>query len=240
MATGLITGADTGLGFELTKMGLLKGNCMIAIVLNASGGNITGLQSQYPHKLTVIAADITDEGAIRNAAAGISEKFEAIDFIVNNAGVLFGSKYDKLDEIVDLDVAKFRKTLDVNVTGMAIVLKYFMPYLYHSSAPVIINITSEAGYLGSGGYNYLSYSVSKYAANMYTQKIRNYLHDVRPELGVRIFMMHPGRMQTVMGAENAKISPAESAEGIYQVIEGAIDPKLDIPFINYKGEAMPH
>lgn len=75
---------------------------------------------------------------------------------------------------------------------------------------------------------------------MYTQKIRNYLHDVRPELGVRIFMMHPGRMQTVMGAENAQISPSESAEGIYKVIEGEIDPKLDIPFINYKGETMPH
>jgi NAD(P)-dependent dehydrogenase (short-subunit alcohol dehydrogenase family) len=240
MATGLITGADTGLGFELTKMGLLKGNRMIAIVLNASGEQIIGLQSEYPDKLTVIAADITEEEAIKNAAAGISDKFDGIDFIVNNAGVLFGSKYDRIDEIVDLDVAKFRKTLDVNVTGMAIVLKYFMPYLYHSSYPVIINITSEAGYLGSGGYNYLSYSVSKYAANMYTQKIRNYLHDVRPELGVRIFMMHPGRMQTVMGAENAQIAPTESAEGIYKVIEGEIDPKLDIPFINYKGETMPH
>ena len=54
---------------------------------------------------------------------------------------------------------------------------------------------------------------------MYTQKIRNYLHDERPELGVRIFMMHPGRMQTVMGAENAQIPSSESAEGIYKVID---------------------
>lgn len=240
MATGLITGADMGLGFELTKLGLLRGNTMIAIVLHASRENITGLKSQYGDKLTIIAADITDEAAIRDAADRISDKFKQIDFIVNNAGVLFGSKYDKIDEIVDLDVAKFRKTLDVNVTGMAIVLKYFMPYLYKSSCPVIINITSEAAYLGSGGYNYLSYSVSKYAANMYTQKIRNYLHDERPELGVRIFMMHPGRMQTVMGAENAQIPSSESAEGIYKVIEGETDPKLEIPFINYKGEAMLH
>ena len=128
MATGLITGADMGLGFELTKLGLLRGNTMIAIVLHASGENITGLKSQYGDKLTIIAADITDEASIRDAADRISDKFKQIDFIVNNAGVLFGSKYDKIDEIVDLDVAKFRKTLDVNVTGMAIVLKYFMPY----------------------------------------------------------------------------------------------------------------
>ena len=47
MATGLITGADMGLGFELTKLGLLRGNTMIAIVLHASGENITGLKSQY-------------------------------------------------------------------------------------------------------------------------------------------------------------------------------------------------
>lgn len=238
--TGMITGTDIGLGLELTKLGLEKGCRMIAVVLDWNGENIHALQEEYGSALTIVGADITDEATVKNAADRLAGQFDCIDFIVNNAGVLFGSKFDKIDEIVDLDVAKFRRTLDVNVTGMAIVLKYFMPYVYKSKSPVVINVTSEAGYLGAGGYNYLSYSVSKYAANMYSQKIHNYLCDVRPELGVRLFMMHPGRMQTVMGAENAQIPPRESAEGIFKVIEGEIDPKLDIPFINYKGEAMPH
>ncbi|MDR1766097.1 MAG: SDR family NAD(P)-dependent oxidoreductase [Lachnospiraceae bacterium] len=237
---GCVTGADMGLGWELTKLGLEKGYDMVALVLREDGEKICGLSAAYPGKLTILGVDVTDEGAVEGAAATVAQKFPCVDFIVNNAGVLFGSKYDKIDEIVDLDVAKFRRTLDVNVTGMAIVLKYFMPLIYKSASPVVVNITSEAGYLASGGHNYLSYSVSKYAANMYSQKILNYLRSERPDLHVRLFMMHPGRMQTVMGAENAQIEPSESARGIYRVIDGEVDPQLDIPFINYKGEAMPH
>jgi hypothetical protein len=47
-------------------------------------------------------------------------------------------------------------------------------------------------------------------------------------------------MQTVMGVENAQISPAESAEGIHNLIDKTLDLKLDIPFVNYKGEQMPY
>jgi len=134
----------------------------------------------------------------------------------------------------------FRKTIEVNAVGPAIVLKSFIPYIYLSPEPCIINITSEAGHLEPYGHNYLAYSVSKHAVNMYTQKIRNYLVNTLGRGKIRIFMMHPGRMQTVMGAENAQILPEESALGIYRVIDKTLDPDLDIPFINYKGEQMPY
>jgi NAD(P)-dependent dehydrogenase (short-subunit alcohol dehydrogenase family) len=89
-------------------------------------------------------------------------------------------------------------------------------------------------------YTYLAYGVSKHGANMYTQKIRNFLAS-RPEYeNIRIFMMHPGRMNTVMGAENKQIEPDESANGIFDVIEKRVDPKMEIPFINYRGEPMPY
>lgn len=239
---GLVTGASRGLGFEMVKMGLERGYDMAACWLGYPEDNsdLLGLKDIYPDKLMIIQLDVTKEEQAEAAAKQFSAVYDHLDFIVNNAGVLFESKFDERDQIRDLDIGMLRKTIDVNTVGPAIVLKSFIPFIYKGQNPCIINITSEAGHLEPAGHTYLAYAVSKHAANMYTQKIRNYLVNKYGKERYRIFMMHPGRMQTVMGVENAQISPVESAEGIYRVIDKTVDPQLDIPFINYKGEPMPY
>ena len=239
---GLVTGASQGLGFELIKLGLEKGCQMVAGYLGIEGEDkrLLELKKQYGEQLMIMEMDVTDELAVIRAAELFKEHFDHLDFIVNNAGVLFESKFDTRDPIRELDINMFRKTLEVNTVGPAIVLKEFIPYIYKAAEPCIINITSEAGHLTSSGCVYLAYSVSKHGVNMYTQKIRNYLNETEGRKNIRIFMVHPGRMQTAMGKENAQINTNESAEGIYKIIDKSIDPKLDIPFINYKGEQMPY
>ncbi len=239
---GLVTGASRGLGLELTKIGLERGYDMVACWLGhpEDDTELLELKNKYQQKLMIIQMDVTKEEEAEEAAKKFSAVYDHLDFIVNNAGVLFESKFDKRDQIRELDINMLRKTIEVNTIGPAIVLKAFIPFIYKSQDPCIINITSEAGHLETAGYTYLAYGVSKHAANMYTQKIRNYLVESFGRGKVRIFMMHPGRMQTVMGAENAQISPKVSAEGIYKVIDKTINPDLDIPFINYKGEQMPY
>lgn len=238
----LITGCSRGLGYELAKVGLLHGHTVLAGWLGEPEDPtaLENLFSQYPDNLSIIQMDVTSETSVQAAARFAEEKYGSMDCVVNNAGVLFESKFDARDPITTLDIGMLRKTIEVNTVAHAIVLKYFAPLLYRSTDACIINITSEAGHLDSGGFNYLAYGISKHAANMYSQKIRNYLVRDPEKQHIRLFMMHPGRMNTVMGAENAQIEPMESAYGIYDVIEKRIDPKMDIPFINYKGDPMPY
>lgn len=237
---GLVTGASMGLGLELVKAGLIRGYQMVACCIEFPelGSELAKLTDQYKQQLTILKMDVTREEEVANAAKQFSEIYDCLDFIVNNAGVLFESKFDQSDPIRDLDINLLRKTIEVNTIGPAVVLKYFISYVYKAEEPCIINITSEAGHLSPEGHVYPAYSVSKHAVNMYTQKIRNYLVATDSKAHIRTFMVHPGRMQTVMGAENAEISPAESAEGIHHLIDKTLDPKLDIPFVNYKGEQM--
>lgn len=239
---GLVTGATMGLGFELVRTGLERHYQMVAccIELPETGSELMKLKEQYQDQLMVLKMDVTQEADVMNASLSFAEKFDSLDFIVNNAGVLFESKFDKSDPIRDLDIDMFRKTLEVNTIGPAVVLKHFIPHIYKATEPCIINITSEAGHLSPGGYVYPVYSVSKHAVNMYTQKIRNFVKEDAVKAHIRIFMVHPGRMQTVMGVENAQISPVESAYGIHRLIDKTVDPKLDIPFVNYRGEPMPY
>jgi NAD(P)-dependent dehydrogenase (short-subunit alcohol dehydrogenase family) len=184
--------------------------------------------------------DVADYSSVEAAFAVLSQKFTAIDGIINNAAVLYESKAFTGDPIVDLDLERFYKTMEINTYGPIHVLKKFMPLVYKGDNQCVINITTEGVRMRSEGSHYIAYACSKSAMNMYSQKIRNYLASREDTKRIRLFMVHPGRMFTIMGVENAQIQPSEPACGIWDIIERKIDPVLDIPFINYKGEVMPY
>ena len=240
---GLITGANRGLGLELVRLGLAQGDSILAACRNTDGEQMTELltlKTDYPEFLEILQMDVTKEEEVKEAADKVRKKYGHIDFLINNAGVLFEKMKMPGDCIRDLDIDMLRRNLEVNVVGTALVCKYFIEQLYRSVCPCIMNITSEAAHLSPKGYNYPAYSVSKYAANMYTQKLRNFLEEERKELHMRIYMIHPGRMDTAMGKENAQIHPKEAAEGIYAILSGRKEIlPMEIPFIDYKGRPMP-
>lgn len=234
----LITGANRGLGIELVKEGLKRGHTIIA-TYRSPGEDLPRLKEEYQEKLVMQVMDVEDLNSISSSYDSLSEKFDYIDCIVNNAAVLFETKAFKGDPIVDMDIDMFHKTLEINVHGIVKVMKKFMPLIYKGSDRCIVNITSEGAKLKSEGSHYIAYSVSKIALNSYTQKIRNYLAAREDTRDIRVYMIHPGRMFTIMGVENAQIQPSEPAFGIFDIIERKVKADFDIPFINYKGEQMP-
>lgn len=237
---GFITGASRGLGLELTKLGLASGDTVLA----ASRGQtekereLWQLQAQYPKTMIWLKMDVTDESEVITAAQEAGQKLQKLDYIINNAGVLFESKFDTRDPIQTMDIAMLRKTLEVNTIGPAIVLKHFIPLLYLSDAPSIVNITSEGAALSPNGCRYPAYCISKSALNMYTQKVRNFLAEQEETRKIKVYMVHPGRMDTEMGAENAQISPAVPAKAIYHFIRNRNLPEMEIPFIDYTGKKL--
>lgn len=203
---GLITSANRGLGLELVRLGLAQGDSILAACRNTDGEQMTELltfKTDYPEFLEILQMDVTKEEEVKEAADKVRKKYGHIDFLINKAGVLFEKMKMPGDCIRDLDIDMLRRNLEVNVVGTALVCKYFIEQLYRSVCPCIMDITSEAAHLSPKGYNYPAYSMSKYAANMYTQKLRNFLEEERRELHMRIYMIHPGRMDTAMGKENA-------------------------------------
>ncbi len=235
----LITGANRGLGVELVKDGLQRGHKIIATYRNP-GDELFQLKEVYGEKLYMESMDVSDYDSVKAASERIKLSFDAIDVVVNNAAVLLETKYFKGDPITDMDLDKFSKTFEINTFGPVRVLKEFMPLLYKGKDRCIVNITSEGARLKKEGSHYIAYSGSKIALNMYTQKILNYLQAHDDTKDIRVYMVHPGRMDTVMGVENAEISASIPSKGIWDIIEKKKDISLDIPFINYMGEQMPY
>jgi NAD(P)-dependent dehydrogenase (short-subunit alcohol dehydrogenase family) len=103
----------------------------------------------------------------------------------------------------------------------------------------VVNISSDGAVIKAGGHAYASYSASKSALNGYTQRMRNYLASQPDKADIRIYMIHPGKMNTEMGKElSERIEPSEAAAGIWDIIIRRKDLKDPVPFYDHRGQLI--
>ncbi|ANI37859.1 SDR family NAD(P)-dependent oxidoreductase [Mycolicibacterium vaccae] len=84
--TAVITGANTGLGFETAKALAAKGAQVVIAVRNADKG--ARAAAQITGDVDVQELDLTSLSSIRAAADALKTRFERIDLLINNAGVM--------------------------------------------------------------------------------------------------------------------------------------------------------
>lgn len=159
----LVTGANTGLGFQIvkaicssdTEYEVLVGGRSIQKAEQA----ITSLKEQFPSShLHAIQVDIEDDASIVSAFEYVKTKYGKLDALINNAGefslfknasaILTGQciKGVQLDQQLAAGKMSARemwnKTYDVNVTGTHLLTWTFAPLLLESSDPRLMFIAS--------------------------------------------------------------------------------------------------
>ncbi len=167
--TALVTGANTGIGFEIAKQLLAAGVCVwvAARSLEKSAAAVSALGEGA----RVLQLDVTDPDSVSVAAAHVAE----LDILVNNAGINPGG-----DDIGSASLEQLRGAFETNVFGLVTVTQALLPALQASAHPRIVNVSSGTGSLtwnsgpnpqfdwervkGSG----LAYRTSKTAANAVT------------------------------------------------------------------------
>ncbi|WP_020617266.1 SDR family oxidoreductase [Paenibacillus daejeonensis] len=227
----LITGANRGLGCELTAEALERGHRVIAGVRYPEAGHdrLTALAAEYAGQLEVLQLDVTEEGSIARLAEQLSEAGRTLGGIVNNAAVLLARN----TQIEELDMEDMERTIDINLYGPMRVVKHFLPLLTEPQA-VIANISSEAGSLTNAYPGDYPYGISKAALNMFTQQLQSYLK----ERDVEVLSIHPGWMKTDMGGDKAPGDPRQSARGILDLIERKVVPEGRLRFFDQTGKPM--
>lgn len=176
-----ITGASKGIGLELTKLLLSKGNKVIATSRKASS-----IENQIGKNKNLLAltVDITSDKSVKEAIEKGITLFGNIDVVVNNAGYwTVGS----MEEITDHE---FRESLDVNLFATVNVIRSVMPYLRKQKNGHIINISSVAGYAGYAGSS--SYTASKFAVIGLSESLAQ---EVDP-FNIKVTVVAPGVFRT--------------------------------------------
>lgn len=177
-----ITGASKGMGLEVAKTVLANGDKVIATSRNLKE-QIENM-GEASGNLLPLKVDITNEKEVKSAIEKSIETFGQIDVVLNNAGYyLVGSVEEISDE-------EFRRTIDVNLFGMANVIRQAMPYLRKQQSGHIINISSNMGYIGYA--NTGSYNASKFAVIGLSEALAQ---EVKP-FGIRVTVVAPGMFRT--------------------------------------------
>jgi short-subunit dehydrogenase len=135
--------------------------------------------------------DVADEAAVAAAAQDFLARFGAPDLVIANAGVSVGTRGDEV-----ADVAKLRRVLEVNVTGLAATLAAFAPAMREAGRGTLAGIASVAGFRGLPGAG--AYSASKSAAITWLESLRAELHGS----GVSVVCVCPGYIDTPMTQVN--------------------------------------
>jgi NAD(P)-dependent dehydrogenase (short-subunit alcohol dehydrogenase family) len=91
----IVTGANTGLGFETARMLAGRGASVVLAVRDVAKGREAA--SRIPGDVTVQALDLTSLESVRAAAADLRAAHSRIDLLINNAGVMYTPKQTTAD-----------------------------------------------------------------------------------------------------------------------------------------------
>lgn len=228
----VIIGADKGLGLVLVNKFLSNQHDVVAgHVFPAPPDSLLSIENDAA-RLHLVQTDVTREDVMEKAAAQVSRILGPVDVLICVAGILADS--DRVNDLLHMDMADMRLTMEINAIGSAIMFKHFYPVMRKDGQGIMVSVTSEGGRINNLTSKRPAYGISKIAANKIVAIMRKTVSDVT------IYAMHPGRMNTEMGYADAQIEPQESADSIYDLLTGkkAVSPDAEW-FINYKGEPMP-
>ncbi|KAG9230373.1 hypothetical protein BJ875DRAFT_499202 [Amylocarpus encephaloides] len=234
----LVTGGNSGIGFELVSQLLSKGTYHVFMgsrSLSKGNAALQQLQSQdVPGTVEVLELDMTKDSTIDAAVKTISEAHGHLDILVNNAAIV--STAPSLRE-------QLQEEFDTNATGPAVLTNAFIPLLRKSVlSPRIINISSGAGSINrrlnptSPLFKFpgVNYRASKTALNMITACA---WAEYGPE--VKVFAYDPGFTQSGLSGMNTKENGArsvgESVGPLVDVVEGKRDGEVG-RFLHNTGE----
>lgn len=163
----LITGGASGLGAEISRL-LASKNIDLIITYNTSLDKARSLKKEleeiYNINVFIIKCDISSEEEINNMVSIIKEKFNYVDYLVNNAAVCIDNLYE--DKTKD----NFMKTLEVNLVGTFLVSKLIGNIMYERKSGSIVNLSSTNG-ISKYYPMSLDYDASKAGINSLTHNL---------------------------------------------------------------------
>ncbi len=226
-----ITGSNRGIGLELARQCLQRGDQVFASCRQPdSADGLQQLKSTNPDRLTILQLDVTNQSEVESVAEQVSAEIDHLDILFNNAGVLKSG-----EQFGNLNSDSLLKVLHVNSVGPVMVAQSLLDLLKAGKAGKIVNVTSQLGSISrkrSGGR--YSYDGSKAALNMFS---RTLAFDVIDD-GIITIVIHPGWVRTDMGGRGASIAVEESAAGILNVTEKLT--KKDVGrFLAWDGAEIP-
>ena len=186
----LVTGAGSGIG-EATALKLAGEGAKVAVVGHSrdSAERTARRISDAGGSAFPLAAELADPRQVSTLFDGIAARWPRLDVVVANAGI--NGVWAPLDE---LTVEEWRRTIDVNLNGTFLTMKYALPLLRVSGGAVVItsSVNGTRIFSNSGAS---AYSASKAGQVAFAKMIAVELARDR----IRVNVVCPGSIDTEIG-----------------------------------------
>jgi len=141
----IVTGGGSGIGREICKRFAEEGTGVLIFDVNLEGATDTaGMVKSAGGNATSYHVDISDRAAVDKAVKD-AERDGPIDILVNNAG------WDRPIPFLDTDIEFWKKIIDINLYGPLHMHHAVVPGMVANGGGRIVNVSSDAGRVGSSG-----------------------------------------------------------------------------------------
>lgn len=209
-ATWFVTGTSRGLGLELTRQLLERGDGVVATTRSPERLTAALGDGADTSRLLPLAVDLRDEEQVRQAVNKTVDHFGGLDVVVNNAGYGFLAA---VEETADRDV---RDMLDVQVVGVWNVLRATLPVLREQRGGHVVNVSSVLGLTAVPGW--ALYCAGKFALEGLSEALAAEVAD----FGIDVTIVEPGYFRTAFLTPDSLALPAATTDhypGIREMVD---------------------
>jgi 3-oxoacyl-[acyl-carrier protein] reductase len=195
----IVTGGTKGLGRAIGLTFARKG-AWVAVNYSSDDEAASKMEAELENLSTnflLLKADVSSKSAVETMIGRVLEKWEHVDVLVNNAGIL----RDKL--LMFLDEQDWDRVLEVNLKGTYLCSRAIIKTMISRRSGRIINIASPSALTGRPGQT--NYSASKGGIVSFTKSLSKEM----AKLGITVNAVCPGLISTPM-TENLDQETKES------------------------------
>ena len=198
--TILITGASAGFGEACARKYRGPENRLILAARRLE--KLEELQQELTDTEShLLKLDVRDRNAVSDALANLPESFQAIDILINNAGLALG-----LEPAHEADLDNWENMVDTNIKGLMFCTRQILPGMVQRQRGHIVNIGSVAGSTPYPGGNV--YGATKAFVKQFSNNLRSDLHGTP----IRITNIEPGLAETEFSIVRFKGDTKRAAE----------------------------
>jgi NAD(P)-dependent dehydrogenase (short-subunit alcohol dehydrogenase family) len=212
----LVTGANTGVGFEVVRALAKLGMTVYLGSRNEEKGRAAVKELTQEGDVRLAVIDVTDEATMVAAVDMIGEAHGKLDVLVNNAGIAFGGN------VLEASPETIRESLETNLHGPVRLVQLALPFLRRSKQARIVNVSSITSLMrwisnpdprSSPDQIPYSYAVAKVAQNAATVMMANSLKAD----GIKVNAGTPGYVKSQISRFMGTKSPEDGARVIVKL-----------------------